>query len=333
MFGKKTISVAAMGLMACLSPAKAFEPGSFGYAQKPGLPLGNAAVAPPPGIYMFDQVWQYNAHLVGPGAPVNAAGGTPSVYVTSPTVGFLFVPGWTFLGATYDAVIAQPYGVSSVGSPINLTCDGVRNTFIAPIELSWNLGNSGFFVKAGLGIHVPDGTVTGLNGLGSIGTPWWTFQPNLVFSYFKDGWNLTVNLSNEMNTASSVTGYKSGDVFHADFTATKAFGKWTVGPVASYATQITDDQSSPFYRGAIGTNRFSVLGVGGLVSYNFGPATLKLVALEEVTTTASSGTPRGGVDSATITKGFTVFANLSYQIWSFQDDQKPQKPQKPQFTK
>jgi hypothetical protein len=325
-FNYKTSIVAGIVMAAIWSPARAFEAGYAGYAQKPGLTLGNAAVAPPPGIYMFDSAFQYNAHLVGPGAPVNAAGGTPSVYVTSYTAGLLFVPGWTFLGATYDAAIAQPYGIGAAGTPINFNRDGLHNTFIAPIELSWNLGNSGFFVKAGLGIHVPDGTITGANGLGNIGAPWWTFQPNLVFSYFRDGWNLTANFSNEMNTANTVTGYKSGDVFHADFTGTKQFGQWTVGPVASYAAQITDDQSSAFYRGAIGTNRFSILGVGGLVSYNFGPATLKLVALEEITTTASGGTPRGGIDSATVTKGFTVFANLSYQIWSFKDDQKPQKP-------
>ena len=34
--------------------------------------------------------------------------------------GFLFVPGWTFLGATYDAVLVQPFVMASVGQPLNL---------------------------------------------------------------------------------------------------------------------------------------------------------------------------------------------------------------------
>ena len=76
--------------------------------------------------------------------------------------GFLFVPGWTFLGATYDAVIVQPFVMQSVGSPINRASEsGMFNTYIVPVELSWKLGTSGFVVKTGLGIYVPDGTIQG----------------------------------------------------------------------------------------------------------------------------------------------------------------------------
>ena len=56
--------------------------------------------------------------------------------------------------------------------------------------------------------------------------------------------------SGEMNTRSTVTNYKSGDIFHAEFTATKTIGNWTFGPVGYYAGQVTDDL--PFARVEIG---------------------------------------------------------------------------------
>ncbi|MET4631747.1 hypothetical protein ABIB83_008812 [Bradyrhizobium sp. I1.8.5] len=107
------------------------------------------------------------------------------------------------------------------------------NTYIAPIELSWKLGDTGFFTKVGLGTYLPDGTQTGLAKLSNVGDPYWTFIPQLSFSYLKNGWNFTANVYNEMNTASSVTDYTTGNIFHVDITATKQIDRWTIGPVGS----------------------------------------------------------------------------------------------------
>jgi len=231
MFLKKAlIATACLATTAGWTTAHAYEFGFVGAAQKPGLVVGNAAATPPPGLYMFDQVFTYQSHIVGSGAP-NVGGSATSAHAAEVASGLLWVPGWNFLGASYDAVVVAPFVMADAGNPVNINPSGMHNTFIAPVELSWKLGESGFFVKAGLGIYVPDGTTSGINGLGNVGNPWWTFQPNLVFSYLKDGWNLTANVFQEMNTKSTVTGYKSGDVLHAEFTATKAIGKWTVGPV------------------------------------------------------------------------------------------------------
>jgi hypothetical protein len=217
-----------------------------------------------------------------------------------------------------------------VGAPVNVQQAGMHNTFIAPIELSWKLGDSGFFAKAGLGMYVPTGSVSGPNGLGNVGNPWWTFQPNVSFSYFKDGWNLTANLFQEINTASTVTGYRSGDVLHAEFTATKTIGNWTFGPVGYYVGQVSNDRSSSFYGGAINVNKYDVWAAGALVGYNFGPAALNVWAFNEFSATASGGTPIGGIDSAAITKGFSVFASLSYRLWA---PDAPATPTMPQFHK
>ncbi|MBR0896745.1 transporter [Bradyrhizobium tropiciagri] len=314
--------VAALVLTAT-SSAKAYEFGYAGWAQKPGLTIGGGtAGAPPPGIYMFDQFFTYQAKIVGPGAPTIGGAATP-VHAAVGVTGFVFAPGWTFLGATYDAVVVQPVIMLDVGNPVNINPAGVHNTYIVPAELSWKLGDSGVFVKAGLGMYVPDGSTGGANGLGNVGAPWWTFQPELIVSYLKDGWNLTANFFQEMNTKNTITGYRTGDIFHAEFTATKAFGSWTLGPVAYYAGQVTNDKSSAFYGGAVNAQKYNIWAAGGLVGYNFGPVQLNVWATSELSSRASGGTSFVGADSATITKGYSVFAQLSYRLWA------PEQPSAP----
>lgn len=314
----KSARIAAMGLvvLAAATPAQAYEFGYPGWAQKPGVTLGGgSAGTPPPGLYMFDQFFTYQSNVVGPGAP-NVGGSPTTVKVGVAAAGFLYVPGWEFLGAQYNAVLVQPGITAAISSPVNVSMSGLHNTYIVPAELSWKLGDSGFFIKAGLGIYTPDGSISGPNGLSSVGNPWWTFQPEFVVSYLKDGWNLTANLFMELNTKNTVTQYQSGDIFHAEFTATKAFGNWTLGPIAYYAGQVTDDKSSAFYGNAINVNRYDIWAVGGLVGYNFGPVQLNVWALDEVSSKASGGSPVGGIDSAVITKGWSVFAQLSYRLWA-----------------
>ena len=203
--------LAAAGVTAfAFSPASAYE-GGVQWQQKPGVFIGASAGVPPPGIYMFDQVFTYQTNLAGP--VQSQVGNKQGVQAAVDVQGFLFVPGWTFLGATYDAVIAQPFGMVSVGKPLSLEANqidmfsGVHNTYFAPVELSWKLGTSGFVVKAGLGIFAPTGTIqggqgpntvnlgcttqVGCNGFANFGNKYWTFQPELILSYLKDGWNLS----------------------------------------------------------------------------------------------------------------------------------------------
>ena len=222
------VLLAAAGLAAfAFSPANAYEGGYAGWQTKPGAFIGSSAGVPPPGIYMFNQIFTYQTNLTGPGT--SGIGNHVGVQAAVDVQGFLFVPGWTFLGATYDAVIVQPWVMFSVGSPVDVQAAGMHNTYLVPVELSWKFGDSGFNVKTGLGIGTPDGTVTGVTGLGNNGNPWWTFQPELILSYLKDGWNLSVAMYDEINTANTIDNYTTGNIFHADFTATKTIGKWTIG--------------------------------------------------------------------------------------------------------
>jgi hypothetical protein len=349
-------AAAAAGVAAlAISPADAFE-GGIQFQQKPGIFIGSSAGVPPPGIYMFDQVWTTQQNVAG---PVTSVLGNKNGLQTAVDVqGFVFVPGWTFLGATYDAVIAQPFGMVSVGKPQSLVpgqidmFSGVHNTYIVPVELSWKFGTSGFAIKTGLGIFVPDGTVQGVtalnipgttglssNGFANFGNKYWTFQPEVIFSYLGGGYNLSAAIYGEFNTANSQDNYTQGNIFHADFTATKTFGKWTIGPVAYYVAQVSDDKcpigvcTALHPLGIVGnTQRYQLFAVGGLVEYNFGPASLSVWATQEVFSSASGGfippALGGPVDLSGTPKGMTVLATLSYRLWA------PEEPPKaPMFHK
>ena len=325
--------LAAAGVAAfAFSPANAYEGGYPGWAQKPGALIGSSAGVPPPGIYMFNQVFTYQSNLVGP--LTNVIGNNTGVHAAVDVQGFVFVPGWTFLGATYDAVIAQPFVMFGVSGPLNLNPNfpsengGMHNTFIAPVELSWKLGTSGFAVKSGLGMYVPDGTVQGPTGLNNVGNPWWTFQPELIVSYLGGGWNLTAAMFVEINTQNSIDHYTTGDIFHVDFTATKTIGKWTVGPVGYYVAQVTDDKCPALTctvpGGTLGNaQRFHLFALGGLVEYNFGPASFSVWATQEISSGARNAALPITADVSTITRGMTVFGTLSYRIWAPEEPAKP----------
>jgi hypothetical protein len=325
----KAILAAAGVATLAFSPANAYE--GFAAATKPGAFIGSSAGVPPPGIYMFNQIFTLQTNEVGPGTTGLGIGNHASVHVNDYTMGFLFVPGWTFLGATYDAVLVQPFVDLGVGTPVGSAVtpgvtSGVFNTYIVPVELSWKLGN-GFAVKTGLGIYAPTGTQNGPFKLGNVGEPWWTFQPELIISYLANGWNLSAAIYAEFNTASSASHYTSGDVLHADFTATKTIGKWTFGPVAYYVGQVSDDKCdfSCQITGnttLVHAQRFNLFAVGGLLEYNFGPASLSVWATQDVIANAKNSAAlivnpvTGGQDLSVIPKGLTVFATISYRIWA-----------------
>jgi hypothetical protein len=328
---KALLAAAGVATVALSSAAFATEGGDL--ATKPGAFIGSSAGVPPPGIYSFEQVFTYNPTIIGPGSASAAASGArpTGVQFNVATQGFLFVPGWTFLGATYDAVIVQPFVDANAGMPLGAGAQqgGAFNTYIVPVELSWKLGNSGFAVKTGVGIYLDDGTQTnklsGGNGLGGPANPYWTYQPELILSYLANGWNISAALYEEFNTKNDVSHYQTGDIFHADFTLTKTIGKWTFGPVAYYVAQVTNDSCDAacvnFY-GNPATNptlshssRFSEWAAGGLLGYNFGPASVSIWATQEFNAKASNAAA-GASDPSIWFQGTTVFAQLTYQIWA-----------------
>ncbi|MEP9350745.1 transporter [Xanthobacter sp. KR7-225] len=310
-------ALASVATLCCGHQAAAFERGYPGWLLPPGVFMATTAATPPDGLYSFNIAFGAYGELVGPGAPHLPSGSTHAQTATWAT-GLLFSPGWTFLGAKYEAIIVQPFNMSSTTAPVNSSQAGMHNTVVFPALLSWKLADSGFYVQAGLGVGIPDGTISGKTGLSSVGNPWWTLMPKFSVSYLKDGWNLSTHIYGEFNTENSYTGYQSGDLLHVDFVATKAVGKWSFGPVASYVGQLTSDVSSPFYDNAIFMERFNVWSVGAMVGYDFGPCKLTMWGLSDLQSSASGGSPnQHAADSAAIGQGFRIYANLNFRLMAF----------------
>lgn len=293
--------------------ASAYEFGYPGASLPAGVDILNVAASPPPGFYSFSEVYTSQSHYVGPGAP-NVGGVAADAHVAGFATGLLYSASWTLFGAHYAARVVAPFSMVDAGAPLNVQKAGVRNTYISAAELSWQLGNTGLFTKVTLGGTIPTGTITGSAGMSSIGTPWWILQPALAVSYLKNGWNFTVTTMAEFNTPNWKTNYRTGDILHANFVATKTIGRWTFGPIATYVGQVSDDSSSAFYHHAVNVNRYNVFSMGALMGYDFGPCAVNVWFAKDLTANASGGTLKNGADSASITKGYKVFASLSFPL-------------------
>jgi hypothetical protein len=238
----------------------------------------------------------------------------------------------------------QPFVAVALSDPAPLNISGVFNTYLVPIELSWTkIGGTGFAVKTGLAMYVPTGTIQGPTGAfagaahpGNVGAPYVTYQPELALSYLGGGWNLTAFLYDEINTANTRDNYTTGNIFHADFTATYTIGKWTLGPVGYYVGQISNDKCpigicTAFHPLGTLTNaqRYDVFAVGGLIEYNFGAATASVWITQDVLANAKNSTAAAlGFDPSLVSRGLTVFGTLSYALWN-----PPAPPSRPMITK
>jgi hypothetical protein len=331
-------------------PSLAREPG-LGLADQPGGGTnGSSADNAPVGVFMVDQFFTDQQKLsVGPGAPfISTAGNSPNLKVFVNAEVFIFNPGWTFLGATTQFIIAQPFVEADTGNnagPFGTTTVGVNDTLFSA-QAAWKFGE--FHVKIDMGAWAPTGTQQGPAGLNNVGAPMWTFQPELVLSWEPESWNFTAYTYWEIPTENSVTHYQSAPLFHADLTATKTFGKWTIGPVADYVTQVGHDTSSPFYANAfanqncVGPAGFECLGtsdfwrwyVGGLLQYNFGPVTLQFWGTAIVASHASGSslvTAPVLHDPSVDQTGYTLWFQASYALWT--PPEAPPEPKRPLIYK
>jgi hypothetical protein len=282
---KKTHAIRAAGL--CLlagaltmaaRPASAVE-GNTPYV--PGISVGSAAGAlPTPGVYFSND----NVFVDGGLKNNNGSSSGANVWADLEIPSLLWVPNVQVLGATYGVALVQPYvfqGIDSTGAGGRATlANGLFNTIISPVNLSWNLHN-GFFVSTGLSIYLPDGYYQHQTGAGgaqvspqtSIANNFWTFEPGAAVSYLNDGWNLTLHGVVDVNTENDTTSYQSGDIFYLDYSATRTFGKWTVGAGGNYTQQFTNDTISGAAVNGNGNKLEKVL-LGPTASYNFGPSTI-----------------------------------------------------------
>lgn len=283
-------------------------------------PLG---AVPPPGLY-FE-----NTGLYVPNAPGNGQLGTVRANAILDTPTLFWSTGYSFLGASVAASISQPFYQATVwanptpGPPFTgaTVFPTFHNTWINPIDLSWNLGN-GWFGSLGFDFYVPDGS----HYIGTLNPDYWTYEPRGSLSYLGNGWDLTATLFLNFNSPSHGTsgsfagtpaaifgvGYKSGDQAFLDVTATHKYGQWEIGPVAYFAWQMTNDQPGGRFTcaqlalataGTATCGRANDYALGALVGYDFGPANLRAYFTDAINTRDNFG-------------GLFVWTKLSFRLWA-----------------
>jgi len=281
------VCLAAVTLVTPVFATETWDPHLHGTDE--GLAAG---ALPPPGVYFINNSY-FAPTLHGYGAQFGTQSGHANnnvklfAYVDVPVL--MWVPGCKFLGADYAMAIAQPFdytnlreGNSQVGYKTGGQW-GTFNTLLVPYELSWKLPCD-FYIKHGFGIMMNDGTSNPATADTLAGGPYdtfatssngyYSFDPNLGFSWLHNGWNASVEFHYFFNLKNHGTGYTSGEQLAVDYTLTKTIGKWTLGVGASEETQTTCDSKNG---NDISDSKANTWTVGPIVGYNFGPCSVQFV--------------------------------------------------------
>lgn len=315
-------ATAALFMAGPVSQGFATEPGDFtnylrGATQ--GLPLG---ALPPPGLY-----GGFGLNATGLGGSNGKGDQTVPGFNTAPAFGYgfnlLYVPGWTFLGASYGMGVVQGFYQAELATPLNppFTATGISpeiaNTNFTPVSLSWALGH-GWFAGLALTIVAPDGSRWPSTFVDvDLNPNYWTIAPGFAISYLDASWLLSANFRYDINTANQgVTmlpvagsnGYVNGNLLFGDLTALYKIGKWSLGPVGYFVVQTTADKPGggvpcTFGVGGICGNQ-SQVDLGFLVGYDFGPVAVQVWADQ----TVECGNCIG--------YGWDVWGRMSFRIWA-----------------
>ncbi len=243
-----------------------------------GVPLGSAFL---PGLYFADL-----AHY----------GTSPTKTITADIPSLTWSPGWQFLGAYYQASVIVE-GVELWIPPKTFKVD-VFNPLFIPLSLSWDLGH-GFFTSFSQGFYVPVATSTALTTSGV--TSGAAFEERAALSYLRDDWILSANTIFGITTPDAV-GLKQPNYFNLDWTAAHVFGRWKIGVIGYGAWDVEKTAANA----SLGLGH--LVGVGGMVGYDFGGPTLSLLATRAV---AQGGDTNYGKDDT------HVWARLTIQILDF----------------
>lgn len=230
----------AAAFCAVVSPALA------GSVTQPGETIGLAAGAPlPVGVYFVD-TFDWGVRKGENGAKdVTLGVNIPVLAWATPT---------TIAGGRLQLLGALPE--LEVGVQDSDHDSGLYNPFLAA-QLAWDLG-SGFGVSYMLGIYLPVGNKLGFDTT--------SITQRAAVSYTADGWNLTANGIYGIAT-DSMSKTTNPDFVNLDLTATKALGKWSVGPVALASWDVSKPTSA--YK------KQSQFALGGLVGYGFDQLTVQ----------------------------------------------------------
>jgi hypothetical protein len=240
---KNTLTkLAAAGVLTLSATAAAMA----GSVTQPGETVGLALGAPlPPGFYFIDTSdWGVR----------DTATGHTDVGVTIPIIAWS-TP-WKVLGARVQFLLAAPAVESGSHSDVAGVGDTYTSSMYNPFlggTLAWDLGGGfGFSYTLGAYIGVNDSTADPSSFLNN----------RFALSYTGGGWDLTAHLVYGTVLDTAVATHP--DYLNLDLTATKTFGKWEVGAVGFYSTDL----------GTLPVNdvgpKQSQFAAGALVGYDFG---------------------------------------------------------------
>jgi hypothetical protein len=163
---------------------------------------------------------------------------------------------------------------------VSQTANGFGDIEFWPFMLGWTNGDFKYDVRCA--VYAPTGEYQA-GQLANVGLGYWTFEPEVVFSWFssKIGTEASLFTGMDFNTENTEANYQSGDIFHIDGTVAQhlpLFGGFAgVGVNGSYYKQVTADSGSGAKLGS-----FEALseGVGPEVSYiyMFGTTTMAFEA-------------------------------------------------------
>ena len=231
-----------------------------------------AAVAPPPGFTLRNDLYYYQADG---GASVRSGlieAGVDLEFVMD-FITLLHNPGLQILGAQYVYGVFIPIVYTDIDARLQVGNASVRRqddtfnlgdiTFI-PMLLYWNHEN--FHFSLAEFIIAPTGEYDTSN-LANTGLNYWTFDTDFAVTYLNEatGQDYSINLGYNYNTENNDTAYKTGQEIHVDYMLNQFFSEqFALGIHGFYLKQVTGDSGS----GAVlGDYKAEAAGIGPAVLY------------------------------------------------------------------
>jgi hypothetical protein len=257
---RKLKSLAAASLLLLFTTPSALA----GSVTQPGDTMGSPSGAPiPPGFYVANQ------------ANGGCASTTPRTCVGTEIPLLAWSPPWKIFGGQL-AFATAPATVVSVNIRHTHHATGLFNPFVGS-DVAWDLGD-GFGFGYLLGAYVNLGSPVAYSST--------SLNQRFGLSYTANELDLTANVIWGVNFDQATTmphGFPcptapargcNPNFVNLDLTATKRFGRWELGPIGFYSSDVSTPISD--YR------RQSKAAMGGLVGYWFDAAILQVYATSEV---------------------------------------------------